>query len=177
MSYTLSQYHFEPIVKVDDYVKLIPLNRVFKVIYIEPLDLPPKDFGPIPASSPAAPAVIADVQWTELIMPGDELGHFRITPIDDIAITISQPKAAKRFTTKNALSAMGLPTPLDPRLQTREIFVYEDGAPYITIINPMFYPQPTTRVKALGYRYVLEPAVGARVATAIPVAAWVSERR
>jgi len=155
---------FEPLVQID--MNVVPVEpgvpkarwRAYRVVWLEPIPMIVKDHGSLTAAAPGN--VLADREFTELRLPDNELGHWRIAPHpkDDIKVAYKQPKTVGRFTTVEVMVEVGLEIwMLNPTLSSVEIFTLGRGVPFLTITNATSYDQPTSRVIAQGYRLQLEP--------------------
>ena len=153
---------FEPIAKVGENIILVPLEsysldkagrpRYFKVTHIEPLPAIYHDFGSISASSE-----VTDKEISNLYLHDNQLGQYRIYPLDDIVIKVKQPKSSKRYATKNYVSSIDAFTYPD---NLREIFIFEDeNATYFDVSNPNNYAISKARAKFVGWKFILEPIV------------------
>jgi len=153
---------FEPLVQID--MNVVPIEpgvpkarwRAYRVVWLEPIPMVVKDHGALTATAPDN--VKADQEFTELRLPENELGQWRIGPWDDVKVAFKQPKTVGRFTTIELMVEVGLEIwRLSPTLNTVEVFTLGRGVPFLTITNATAYDQPTSRVVAQGYRFQLEP--------------------
>jgi len=155
----------EPIAKVDENVQLIGGGSVVfaRIVYIEPLPSIRHDFGSLSAGSSTSPT-----EFTELRMPEDELGQFRLAPLDNITFQVNQKRSTQRFATQQTVSSIEASVFRD---NLSEIFVLELDAPFLTVTNPTSSTLPKTRVVASGFRYQLDRLVGKPAKfTTVPVA-------
>jgi len=155
----------EPIAKVDENLKIIGGgSTVFaKIVYIEQIPSIRHDFGSLSPGSSTSPT-----EYTELRMPEDELGQFRLTPIDNITFQVNQKRSTQRFATQQTIASI---EPSLLRDNLTELFVLELDAPFITVTNPTGDTLPKTRIIASGFRYQLERLVGQPAKfTTVPVA-------
>jgi len=124
----------------------------YRVKYIEPLPHKVHNFGAINAESNPA---TAEVEVTDLYMPDGELACYQMIPLDDVELTVGQPKAKKRYATKNYVHKV---TPFVNQIgavKTR-IFVWEDEKVWFTPKNPTKYNRLMHRVMFHGWRLILE---------------------
>jgi len=148
---------FKPIRKINEYISVWYDSKWhhFNIIYIEPL--PPsydtiKDFGSISNGSSLSNQKLDLIELDDL-----ELGQFRFKVLDDIQVTVFQPKASKRFAIKNTTIRVDKLSQLyDPDLEFSEIFVYKDKYPYVDVENNSGEDLSKTRIIFFGYRFVLE---------------------
>jgi len=147
----------KPIALVGENVALFRENRwfYFTVTYIDPLYPFVKDFGAISAGE-----TLESQEVSELEVGEGWLGHFRVIPIDDIEITVRQPKAKTRGVVSSTvvskiskyLVTLGI-------TNLSEIFVWEGTAGkevFFDIKNPTDYDLAMSRVLFTGYKYALE---------------------
>ena len=149
----------EPVAKIGENIIFTPLNSYayksgrplfYKIAYIEPIPAVFKDFGTVSASSS-----ITNQEVTDLYMDDNQLAQYRVIPIDDIEVAINQPQAMARFTTKSYTSYVSKLT--DPH-SFLEFFVFEDNnKPYFKITNPHDWDIAKSRVKFIGWKYILVP--------------------
>lgn len=162
---------FKPIQRENGFIKTLPREDFFKVLYVEPLvELPPRDFGSVNANTN-----LADQEYTQLYMNDGELGQYRLIPIDDIVITVNQPRAQVRFANRNVtgrITRFQEPPLWSKRYNLAELFVFEDDKVFVSINNPTNYVQQKTRVQPIGFRYVLEPAQRQTQYVAVPTEGW-----
>jgi len=143
---------FEPVAQIDQFIKLIPDNAFYKVTWIEPIPAVIKDFGPMSALSS-----LTDQEVEEIYLDDGRLGQYRAIPIDDVYITVSQPRAAKKYALRNYTSSLTqLAVPMYPDLNILEFFQMEDREIYFTVVNPLYANQPSSRVMFAGYQFELE---------------------
>jgi hypothetical protein len=145
---------FTPPVKKGQKLELIKsdteLLGYYRVKYIEPLPKKVHDFGAIDAE-----ATSGDVEVTDLYMSDGELACYQMIPLDDVEITISQPKAKKRYATKSYVHTISPIVNQVSPLHTR-IFVWEDEKIFFNVKNPTRYNRPMHRVMFYGWRLILE---------------------
>lgn len=142
---------FVPTVRVGENLELrkndTDVLGYYRVKYIEPLPHKVHNFGAISAGSSTGDAEVSD-----LYMPDGELAAYEITPLDDVEITISQPKAKKRYAAKSYVHYI---TPLTPAVQAR-LFMWEDEKVYFDVKNPTRYSRDKLRALYHGWRFVCE---------------------
>lgn len=148
---------FEPVAKIGENLIFTPLNSYaykngrpvyYKISYIEPIPAVYKDFGSISASSS-----LSNQEVTDLYLEDYQLGQYRVIPIDDVKIEISQPQATARYTTKSYTSYVDRLTYPENIL---EFFILsDDNKPYFKITNPHDWSIAKSRVKFIGWKYIL----------------------
>jgi len=152
-----NQETFEPIAKVGDNIRLLPDDHpkagYYRVLFVEPLHEIQYDFGALAAGGSAE-----DKEIEDLYMPDNELAQYRIYCMDDIEVKVKQPMAKTRFPTDKVVTEITAFSHqlLQPKMHRNELFVIEDEKVLFTVTNPTKYPSYRNRIKAVGYRYVLE---------------------
>jgi len=162
-------YEFSPVARVGENLFLIPLNRYVTIKYIEPIPGKIIDFGSLDAGESTPTTELTDME-----MPEDEIGQYRIKVLDDITVTVYQKRGVGRFSTKNVLYPI---TPdsdtLSSHANSTEIFVYGDDAPWVQVTNSGTVPILKSRIWIQGFRYVVETLEEAPAKyTAIPIWGW-----
>lgn len=161
----------KPVQRENGFIKVLPKGDFFKVLYVEPLvEVPPKDHGSI-----AAETTLSNQEFTDLYMNDLELGQYRLVPLDDILVSVKQPRAITRFTNKNVTgraSQFSAPPTWSLRYNLAELFVFEDSNLFVDIENPTKYAQQRTRVQPIGFRYVLETSTPVQQYVALPTEGW-----
>lgn len=145
---------FTPPVRVHENIELIKNDKdvlgYYTVKYIEPLPQKVHDFGAV-----STEASTGDAEVTDLYMSDGELACYQMIPLDDCKITVSQPKAKKRYATK---SYVHIATPFVNQvspLQSR-IFIWEDEKVFFDVKNPTKYNRLMHRIMFHGWRLILE---------------------
>jgi len=150
---------FEPFASVGEVVGILTTEGswIYRVIsYAEPL--PPseegmiKDFGAIENNG------TKELQAVELVkMRSNELGQFRFEVLDNIKVSVWQPKGAARFQSKETIAWV---TPLtkqkDPTMKMTEFFVYKGDGVFFTVKNDSGEDLTKSRIQFYGWRFVLE---------------------
>jgi len=145
--------------------------KYVRVLYIEALPFYPHDFGVIAAGE------TAEIEFSALYMDGNELGHFRLVPlVDDLIIThLAQPKASRRWVTKNtsweSLYEFADPrnNPMMEKYHLNEIFQHQDDGLYVRLTS-VGGVAAGDQLGCYGYRYVFEKLTAKpTVYTPIPV--------
>lgn len=167
---------FQPVQRENGFIKTLPLNKFYRVLYVEQLaEVPPKDHGVV-----AAETTLADQEFTDLYVNDDEVAQYRLIPVDDVVVTLKQPLAESRFTGKNAtgrITQFQQPPVWTERYNLAEIFVFKDDKVFLDITNPTKYVQQMTRVQPIGFRYVLEPVMQQPTQyVALPTQGWRATR-
>ena len=130
--------------------------ELFRVLYRE--GIPPstplmRDFGAIAAGATSA----GNSMQAELEMPDFQLGQFRIQCLDDLRVTIWQPRAVGRFQSKNIVAQVTAYTTIyDPCSHITEFTVFEDTWPFFDVMNPRAVATIQARVIMWGFKYVLD---------------------
>jgi len=168
MSQNAFSLQFVPVVRKGENLELIKNDTdilgYFRVLYIEQLPQVDSDFGSINKESSTG-----DTEITNLYMPDGELAQYHCICLDDLELTISQPKAKKRFAAKNVVHALtALAQQVAPNLSA--FFVWEDEKVYFDAKNPTKYNRKRNRVRFIGFRFILEKlTVKPGVFTTIPI--------
>jgi len=148
------QKDFTPVVAIDQAVRLMPVDRFFRVVYVEPIPLIQHDFGSFTAGQTKS-----DQELDFLYMPDNELAQFRFIPVDNVIVTaFYQPRKRPKWITKSTggMLPRGLDyqdTPVES-LNLTEFFQYEDTKLYVDLFAPEALT--TSRIRFYGFRYVLE---------------------
>lgn len=159
--------NFEPVVRKGENVELIKNDKdvlgYFVVKYVEPLPRKVHTFGSINAETSAG-----DAEVTDLYMPDGELAQYRMTVLDDVEVTISQPKAKKRHATKSFVHTI---TPFIQQVAPHltQFFVFEDEQVFFDVKNPTKYNRFNHRIMFYGWRFVLEKIAKPATFTSIPI--------
>ena len=130
--------------------------ELFRVLYRE--GIPPstplmRDFGAIAAGATLA----GQSMQAELEMPDNQLGQFRIQCLDDLRVTIWQPRSLGRFQNKNIVAQVtAFTTIMDQCSHTTEFTVFEDTWPFFDVMNPRIVATIQARVIMWGFKYVLD---------------------
>jgi hypothetical protein len=143
---------FEPVVNVGEALKLMPIEKFFTPIFIEPIPMIEKNFGSFTAGETRT------VELDFLYMPRNELGQFRFVPVDNIVVkTFKQPRYPK-WITKNTSGILTQSTDyinaLTENLQLTEFFQFEETKAFLDLYAPSNLS--TSRIRFYGYRLVLE---------------------
>ena len=86
-----------------------------------------------------------------------ELGQFRMRVLDDVRLTLYQPRQAGRFTVKRAQATVTLASRIaDPCGHLSELYVYKDEYPYMDVNNPTDSNLLITRATFWGFRYKVQ---------------------
>ena len=141
---------FEPVALPNEKICLLPDKKYYRVVYVEQLPVVEKDFGAITAGN-----TLTDQEITELQMNKNELVQVRIEIVDDIEITVKQPKSVTRFTTKTTTFKINKYVSLT---NLSEIFSFEDTPKiYFDVKNISGGDLSQSRIRFYGFKYVLEP--------------------
>ena len=129
------------------------LYRVTGIEAISPSSGMIVDFGTIAAQGTTADQSLE----TPLELGNKELGQFRIRVLDDIRLSVFQPRQAGRFTIKRVQTTVGLLSRInDPCGHLSEIFSFRDEFPFVDVNNPGDAALVTTRASFYGFRYKVE---------------------
>ncbi|RLJ08586.1 MAG: hypothetical protein DRP12_00025 [Candidatus Aenigmatarchaeota archaeon] len=139
----------EPVALPGENIVILPDNKPFRVAWIEPLPAIDKDFGSL-----AAGAETGDTEVTDVYTDENQLVQFRIIPLDDVEVTVKQPRAKGRWVTKVVQAKLIKDNPHD---NLAEMFQFEDRGLFFNVKNPTSYTLPASRVRLVGFRFVLEP--------------------
>lgn len=148
------QIEFLPVVRKGENLEIIKSDTgevvgYYHVNYIEQLPEKIHDFGSIAAATSSE-----DQEVTDLYMKDGQLAQYRIIPLEDVEVTISQPKAKKRFATKSYIHKITARTNQIAPHQT-QLFVLEDEKIFFTVKNPTKYARPKHRILYHGWRFCL----------------------
>jgi len=145
---------FIPIVRKGENLELVKSDTgevvgYYNVTYIEQLPEKIHNFGSLAAETSAD-----DQEVTDLYMKDNQLAQYRLIPLDDEEITVSQPKSKKRFATKSYVHKITARTcQIAPHLT--QLFVLEDEKIFFTVKNPSKYTRPMHRILYYGWRFCL----------------------
>jgi hypothetical protein len=145
---------FQPVVRIDEFLRLMPVGKFARVIYIEPIPLIEEDFGAFSAGQTKS-----NVELTDLYMPKGELAQYRFAPVDDVqVIAFYQPGKRPKWITKNTGGKMirlaDYANAAVEKLNLTEFFQYEDTKLYVDLYAAS--DLTTSRIRFYGFRYVLE---------------------
>jgi len=158
---------FKPIVQIEQNVKLIPLNRYYEVEWIEPIPLFVKDFGRI-----AAGGTKTEQEVKKVYVENGKLAQYRAVPLDDIKISVRQPRALRKYSLRTIGAYITKATlAFNPELNILEFFQFEDEPVFFDIVNPTRYEIAMSRVGFLGYQYLLKEIPMPDVYTVVPIEA------
>ncbi len=145
--------YFEPAVKPRENVRLYPSKKFYTVIYIEPLQPIIINLGSV-----ASDKETSLHECTELDLKQLELGQWRFLPLADVEITLKQPRATERGTTKTSSTKISpYSIVLDPHLRSTEVWTFEDeNRVYISAKNISQYTINPVRVLFFGWKYLLD---------------------
>lgn len=153
---------FEPIVQSNEFLETYPKEKYYvaKVIYALPLlSVDICDSDHINANLATTESI--EVEIDDVYLDSDEIGHYRMIPREDFAVTwIAKPKARPFMTTKN--KTWTLQTILDdPRsnpavehLQLHELFQFEDTEMWIKAKSNTS-TLTAARLEFFGYRIIV----------------------
>ena len=129
------------------------LYRVTGVEAVQPSSGMILDFGTIAAQGTTADQTLE----TPLELGANELGQFRIKVLDDIRLTVFQPRQAGRFTIKRVQTTVSLLSRInDPCGHLSEIYSFRDEFPFVNINNPGDAQLVITRALFYGFRYKVQ---------------------
>jgi hypothetical protein len=124
----------------------------FKVLYIEALPGITVDLGAI-----AAGAETSNVEIVEIYVNDGEIAQYEIQVLDDVELKLKQPLADTRFVAKTSTCTINLLNrDANPTKNMNKIFVFEDDKVFIQAKNPTRYTTPTSRVRFMGWRFMVE---------------------
>ena len=84
------------------------------------------------------------------------VGQFRWLVLDDLRVTLKQPRATSRFGTKQVVATVTQFTQVyDPCGHTTEFFSFEDEFPFVDVLNPSAYNLAQSRLLFYGFKYRL----------------------
>jgi hypothetical protein len=141
----------EPVCLVGENLLVLPKDKYgfYRVEWIEELNDVDHDFG-----TAAAETELTEAEVSGLYMSDGEIAGWRIKPIDDVEVKLSQPQAIGRWKTKELKTALKSATDFRKR---GFIFIFEDEKAYFAVKNPTKYSVQRTLVRFKGlYRYVVK---------------------
>ena len=140
-------------VRIDENVRLMPVGKFFRAIFIGSIPMIDRDFGAFTAGQTKT-----DQELTFLYMPDLELGQFRLIPIDDVQVTsFKQPRVPKwitRDTSGKLIRALDYANPIVETYQLTEFFQFEGTKAFIDLYAEAALT--TSFVRFYGYRFMLE---------------------
>jgi len=145
----------KPIALIGENIYLLPEDRYYRVAWIE--QMPPfvVDFGSI-----AAGEKIENKVLDFLKQPPEWLAQVRFVPLDDVLITVMQPRGKTKYASLKEGGAIIKIGPdliqFDQCLHTTELFQWQDKSTLFTLENPTNYDTPMSRVLFIGIRYWLK---------------------
>jgi len=144
----------KPIALVDEYLQVYDEGewKYFKVTYIEPIQPFQRDFGSL-----AAGTTTGDKDIEELKLGVGWCAIVRVVLVDDLQVTVKQPKAKTRYVVGEKISTYL--TALNEVLGLRhltELCILEDRVPIFDIKNPTKYDVPISRVVFYGLKMEVE---------------------
>jgi hypothetical protein len=144
---------FEPVVNVDEAVKLLPYDTFAEVVFIDQAPYLEKDFGALNAGLSTG-----DTAVTELDQEDNVIGQFRIEPVDTVhVIALKQPKARPRWTgKKSTFKVVDGQSLVTPPSNLSEFFQYKDTGLYMDIYNYTSGNLSTTKVAFYGWLLTIE---------------------
>jgi hypothetical protein len=129
---------------------------LYNVVYREglPYSAPlMMNFGAIAAGATLAGQSLQNI----LEMPDNQIGQFRMQVLDDVQVTLWEPRSNGRFQLKNNIAQVSAYTALqDSCGHTTEFFVHEATWPFVDITNPRVAATVTARIAFYGFKYVVE---------------------
>jgi len=147
-----------PVASIGEHVLIRRLRgyHLYRILYREGLPLSNTltvNFGAIAAGATlASQSLQVPLELNDL-----QLGQFRMRVLEDIRLTIWQPRSVGRFQVKNVISNVTPFTEInDPCGHVTEIFVYEDEWPFVDVNNPTGYNLALARAQFYGFRYGLD---------------------
>ena len=169
MSEGAFKHWLEPVAMPGENLRLDPLNIYVKIRYYEEIPGFIEDFGALASGNSTAITEVENMEMSE-----NQVGQFRIKPLDDIDIQVYQGRGVGRFAIKNVLcTILPLTEQLSPYYNSTELFVYEDEPPWFQVTNNGTIDLKKTRVLIQGFRFVVETLKEAPTKyTVIPVAGW-----
>jgi hypothetical protein len=140
-------------VRVDEYLHLMPIDRYYRVVFVEPIPAIDLDFGAFSAGQTKT-----GLELENLYMPRNELAQYRMIPIDNVRIVgFRQPKNPK-WITRNTSGY--LPPQSDytgaavENLNLTEWYQFEETKAYVDLYATSALT--TSVIRFSGFRYVLE---------------------
>ena len=145
---------FAPIAKFGEYIKLMPDEKFYRVVNVEPLPSLVIDFGSLAANTKDTDRI--DIVSGNLELPDNTLAQLRIKLLDDFNLYLYQPKAKAKGTTTYKNFYVSYDTQeLSNNLV--EFFQFEKRSAGIVRENLSATALPKTRVLFYGFKYELEP--------------------
>ena len=94
---------------------------------------------------------------TPLDLGNFELGQARLRTLDDVRVTVNQPRQTGKFTAKRVQSTVSLPGRInDPCGHLSEFYWFKDEYPFVDVLNPTDYNILLARLVFWGFRYKIE---------------------
>jgi len=143
-----------PIAKFGEYIKIVPDEKFYRVVNVEPLPTLVINFGSLAANTKDADRI--DIVTNLLRMPDNTLAQLRIKLLDDFKLYFYQPKTTARGTTNQLQFYIDYNTQNLPDSLT-EFFQFENRSAGIVRENPSATALTSTRVLFYGFKYTLEP--------------------
>jgi hypothetical protein len=149
---------FQPVAKPLENLCLIKsgaqVQGYYVCKYVEPLPEHTYDFAP--SAGIAAGETDSENEISDLYLDDLQLGQYRFYVVDDIQVSVRQPLAKTKWTTKGVKEMLSPFTQQVFRgLQHMDIFVWEDEKVYFDAKNPTKYTIYKARVRYIGYHYIL----------------------
>lgn len=145
---------FEPVVKPRENVRLIPLNKFYKVLYLEPVWNLMINLGTV--SSDTEQATLTEVK--EIDLNDGWLGQWRICLLDDFDLVVRQRRANERGATKDKVTRISpYIMALDPELRSTEFYTFgDDYRIYVKASNKGRKYDVVARILFYGWKYKLQ---------------------
>ncbi len=160
---------FVPVAEHGQFIKLIPENAFYRVVWIEPLPRIDIDFGSLGAGGEA------ERELTELYMPDLSLAQYRFIPVT-ANVWVKEfwsPRAKRMWVTKgdyaSLTSAQDYADTVVESLQTTEFFQWQDKKKYMRVRAEAAVPASVVRF--YGFRLLLEEVGAQEKYTTVPTEA------
>jgi len=147
----------EPVALIGENISVLVEGgeKHFEVMYLEGIpETQIVDAAPV-AGIVAGGTNVAAI--TNMGMRDLEIGQWRLYPIDDIICQIWAPQAMGRYITRAVMATLDIRAAVtDPCGHLSELFVYQNMFPFVTALNPMAAAITMARLRAHGFRYVVQ---------------------
>lgn len=157
----------KPVVSEGQTLKVLPVEDYgyYRVNYVEALPEIVIDFGALTAGS----TTTTDTELSKLYVQDGEIAQYEMQVLDDIELTLKQPKSSTRFAAKNSSCVISkLNQQANGPRNMSKIYVVEDDAAYMSVKNPTNYTTPVARVRFVGWRFKATKISAIAPYTAIP---------
>jgi len=152
--YAFQPEEIKPVALVDENIQVYDEGKwkYYRVTFIEPIQPFQRDFGSITAGGSTGDKDIEELRvgkgWCAIV---------RVVLVDDLKVTVKQPKAITRYVVSEKVTSYL--TALNEVLGLRhltELCVLEERVPIFDVTNPTKYDVPASRVVFYGLKMEME---------------------